>query len=77
MGTGRVPAIRDLSEVRTVIVIGMPVSLPIVDTAPSVYYYELYRTVNTLLDINGYRLSLLLNAEGFPSVWIPRMVTVR
>jgi epoxyqueuosine reductase QueG len=59
-------------EVRTVIVIGMPISLPIVDTAPSIYYHELYRTVNTLLDTNGYRLALLLNNEGFPSIWIPR-----
>ncbi|HZK30398.1 MAG TPA: 4Fe-4S binding protein [Methanoregula sp.] len=59
-------------ETVTVIVIGLPVSLPIVETAPSIYYHELYRTVNTLLDINGYRISLFLNTEGFPSVWIPR-----
>jgi epoxyqueuosine reductase len=59
-------------EAMTVIVIGLPVSLPIVDTAPSIYYHELYRTVNTLLDISGYRISLFLNAEGFPSIWIPR-----
>jgi len=60
------------SETRTVIVIGLPVSLPIVETSPSIYYHELYRTVNTLLDTSGYRISLLLNAEGFPSIWIPR-----
>jgi len=59
-------------ETRTVIVIGFPVSLPIVETSPSIYYHELYRTVNTLLDTNGYRISLFLNDEGFPSIWIPR-----
>jgi epoxyqueuosine reductase QueG len=60
------------SKTLTVIVIGLPVSLPVVETAPSIFYHELYRTVNTLLDSNGYRISLFLNAEGFPSVWIPR-----
>jgi epoxyqueuosine reductase len=59
-------------ETQTVIVIGLPVSLPIVETSPSIYYHELYRTVNTLLDTSGYRISLFLNAEGFPSIWIPR-----
>jgi len=59
-------------ETRTVIVIGFPVSLPIVETSPSIYYHELYRTVNTLLDMSGYRISLFLNAKGFPSIWIPR-----
>ena len=29
------------SETQTVIVIGLPVSLPIVDTSPSIYYHEL------------------------------------
>ncbi len=29
-------------EVKTVIVIGLPVQLPIVETAPSIYYHELY-----------------------------------
>jgi epoxyqueuosine reductase len=59
-------------ETRTVIVIGLPVLLPIVDTSPSIYYHELYRTVNMLLDASGYRIALYLNAEGFPSIWIPR-----
>jgi len=59
-------------KTRTVIVIGFPVSLPVVETAPSIFYHELYRTVNTLLDTDGYRISLFLNAEGFPSMSIPR-----
>ncbi len=59
-------------EAKTVIVLGMPVSLPIVDTAPSIYYHELYKTVNTLLDINGYRIASFLTSRGFPSIWVPR-----
>jgi epoxyqueuosine reductase len=59
-------------ETRTVIVIGLPVSLPVLETAPSIYYHELYRTVNTHLDISGYRISLILNSLLFPSIWIPR-----
>ena len=30
---------------RTVIVIGLPVSLPILETTPSVNYHELYKTI--------------------------------
>jgi len=56
----------------TVIVLGLPVSLPVLETAPSIHYHELYKTVNTLLDMQGYRLSEWLTAEGFPSTWIPR-----
>jgi len=59
-------------EAKTVIVLGMPVSLPIVETAPSIYYHELYKTVNLLLDINGYRIASFLNTRGFPSIWVPR-----
>jgi epoxyqueuosine reductase QueG len=59
-------------EAQTVIVIGLPVSLPIVETAPSIWYHELYRTVNTLLDSNGYRIATFLNGEGFPSISVPR-----
>ncbi len=35
-------------EAKTVIVIGLPVALPIVETAPSIYYHELYKTVNSM-----------------------------
>ena len=59
-------------ETATVIVLGLPVSLPVVETAPSIHYHELYRTVNTLLDMHGYRLSAWLTREGHPSTWIPR-----
>nr|WP_321349623.1 4Fe-4S binding protein [uncultured Methanoregula sp.] len=59
-------------ETKTVIVIGLPVSLPIVETAPSIHYHELYRTVNSLLDMHGYRIAESLTRTGFPSIWIPR-----
>jgi len=59
-------------ETATVIVLGLPVSLPVIETAPSIHYHELYRTVNTLLDMHGYRLSEWLTREGHPSLWIPR-----
>ena len=59
-------------EAKTVIVFGLPVSLPIVDSAPSIWYHELYKTVNSLLDQHGYRIASFLASRGFPSVWIPR-----
>jgi epoxyqueuosine reductase len=59
-------------ETKTVIVIGLPVSLPVLESAPSIWYHELYRTINTLLDQAGYRVASALTADGHPSVWIPR-----
>lgn len=59
-------------ETNTVIVIGMPVSLPVLESAPSIWYHELYRTVNALLDQAGYRIAASLTADGYSSVWIPR-----
>lgn len=57
---------------RTVIVIGLPVLLPVLDTAPSIWYHELYGTLNALLDQHAYRIAADLNARGFPSVPVPR-----
>ncbi len=57
---------------KTVIVIGLPVFLPVIETSPSIYYHELYKTINGLLDSNAYRISLFLNNKGFPSVPVPR-----
>lgn len=44
-------------EAKTVIVIGLPVQLPIVETAPSIYYHELYKTVSNALDSRAYEIS--------------------
>jgi epoxyqueuosine reductase len=59
-------------ETRSVIVIGLPVLLPVLETAPSIWYRELYSTVNTLLDQYTYRLATFLNDQGYPSVFVPR-----
>lgn len=56
----------------TVIVIGIPIALPVLETTPSIWYHELYKTVNTLLDTSGYRIATYLNGRGHPSVWVPR-----
>jgi len=57
---------------RTVIVIGIPVSLPALETSPSIWYYEEYRTVNALLDAGTHRIASFLNDRGMASVPIPR-----
>ena len=57
---------------RSVIVIGLPVSLPVLESSPSIWYREMYNTVNSLLDQYTYRLSNFLNEKGYPSVFVPR-----
>jgi epoxyqueuosine reductase QueG len=59
-------------QAKTVIVIGLPISLPVLETSPSIYYRELYNTVNALLDRHTYELSLLLCENDQPSVFVPR-----
>jgi epoxyqueuosine reductase len=61
-----------LPETRSVVVIGLPVQLPVLETSPSIWYRELYNTVNHLLDEYTYRLSLFLSDRGHPSVFVPR-----
>ena len=57
---------------RTVIVIGLPVPPPIVDTAPSIYYRELYRVVNARLDECAYTIATELTDSGSASAYVPR-----
>ena len=57
---------------RSVIVIGLPVTLPILETTPSVLYHELYRTINGLLDQCSYRIALFMENEGHSAVGITR-----
>jgi epoxyqueuosine reductase QueG len=59
-------------EVKSVIVIGLPVSLPILETSPSIYYHLLYQNVNALLDQYAYRLSVFLSERGHASIYVPR-----
>lgn len=57
---------------RTVIVLGLPVTLPILETSPSIWYQELYKNLNAQLDERAYQLSELLNRSGYPSAYVPR-----
>ncbi len=59
-------------QAKSVIVIGLPVTLPVLETSPSIYYRELYKTINSLLDQYAYRLSNFLNEQGHASIFVPR-----
>ncbi len=59
-------------DAKSVIVIGLPITLPVLETSPSIHYRELYNTVNSLLDQYTYRLSNFLNQRGYPSIFVPR-----
>lgn len=59
-------------ETRSVVVIGLPIQLPVLETSPSIWYREHYTTVNHLLDQFTYMLANLLNERGYPSVFVPR-----
>ena len=57
---------------KSVIVVGVPMLLPIVESTPSINYQEMYNASNVLLDQIAFRLSLFLNGRGFPAIPIPR-----
>jgi epoxyqueuosine reductase QueG len=57
---------------QTVIVLGVPVFIPMVDTTPSIVYAELYNTTNRLLDEIAYKLAAYLNTKGCRAVFFPR-----
>lgn len=59
-------------EVNTVIVLGVPILLPILETTPSINYVEQYDTSNVLLDQIAYRLAVYLNDQGHASIFLPR-----
>jgi len=59
-------------ETKSVIVLGLPITLPIVETTPSIAYHTLYETANRMLDQSAYALSNYLNAKGHASIFIPR-----
>lgn len=61
-----------IPETQSVIVIGLPVHLPVLETAPSIFYHELYKTLNSLLDEHAYRIAGVLNMNGYASTAIPR-----
>ncbi|WNY28473.1 hypothetical protein MmiEs2_06610 [Methanimicrococcus stummii] len=55
-------------EAKTVIVIGVPVVLPILETTPSVYYNEHQNNLNVVLENEIITLSSFLNRLGFASM---------
>lgn len=57
---------------KSVIVLGLPVWLPVVETAPSNMGREIYDTVNLLLDQTAYKLAAYLNLNGLPAINVPR-----
>jgi len=56
----------------TAIVIGLPIHLPVLESTPSIWYHEEYKTVNALLDQYTWKIASLLNSHGYPSVSVPR-----
>lgn len=61
-----------LPKARSVIVVGVPMTLPIIESTPSINYQELYETSNRLLDEISYRLATKLNRLGHASIGMPR-----
>ena len=59
-------------QAETVIVLGLEMPLPIVETTPSVVHMEMYKTANAELDQLGYDLARRLNRMGHASFFFPR-----
>ncbi len=57
---------------RTVVVFGVPMLLPVLESTPSINYQEMYDTSNRLLDDFGYRLATWLCERGHATVFLPR-----
>jgi epoxyqueuosine reductase len=60
------------SKTQTVIVLGVPMLLPLVESTPSINHTGLYDTTNILLDQMAYRLAVFLNNLGHASIFMPR-----
>jgi len=59
-------------QARTVIVMGLPMLLPVVETSPSVLHKEMYTIVNRKLDTLAYDLACFLNGKGYASSFFGR-----
>jgi epoxyqueuosine reductase len=58
--------------INTVIVLGVQIFLPMLETTPSIIYSELYNTTNRLLDEIAYKLASCLNKSGYKAFFFPR-----
>jgi epoxyqueuosine reductase QueG len=64
---------RDLwRRARSVVVLGIPILLPVIDSTPSIHYQEMYDTTNRLLDGMAYQLAVHLTERGHASICLPR-----
>jgi len=59
-------------QTRTVIVMGIAMPLPIVETTPSILHKEMYDTCNRELDSAAFNLVRYLNTQGYGSYFFPR-----
>jgi epoxyqueuosine reductase QueG len=59
-------------ETESVIVLGVQMFLPMLETTPSIVYSELYNTTNRMLDENAYKLANYLNKLGHKAFYFPR-----
>ena len=59
-------------EAKTIIVIGISMPLPILETTPSILHTEMYRTCNRELDNLAFNLVRYLNSWHVPSFFFPR-----
>jgi len=57
---------------QSVIVVGVPMLLPVIESTPSINYQEMYDTSNRLLDAISYQLAGWLTEQGHASVCMPR-----
>jgi len=60
------------SKTRTVIVMGIALPLPILETTPSILHLEMYNTCNRELDRLAFNLTRFLNRHGYASSFFPR-----
>jgi len=60
------------AKARSVVVIGVPMVLPIIESTPSINYQEMYDTSNRLLDEISFRIANWLNRNGHPTLCMPR-----
>jgi epoxyqueuosine reductase QueG len=56
----------------SVIVMGIQIFQPMLETTPSIIYSELYNTTNRLLDDMAYKLSAYLISKDFKAAFFPR-----
>ena len=57
---------------KSVIVLGIPIFIPMLDTTPSIVYSELYNTTNRLLDDIAYKLTISINTKGFQTIFFSK-----